>query len=65
MSGENLCLFQLSDGTIVCTSCERPPSDSVYLKAAPEGLPEGNYQSDDPRLVDTQSEFPPESGPEV
>lgn len=65
MRTDSFCLFMMPDGTVTCASCDHLPTNSVYKSAAPEGLPEGNYQSDDPRLVDTQSEVSPEGGPEV
>ena len=63
MSESGLCLFQRGN-VIICTSCDSPPADSVYLKAAPEGVTTGEYSADDPRLVGQDGPLP-ETGGEV
>lgn len=57
---ESFCLYVMSDGTIECRSCDHPPDNSTYLRSAPEGLVEGSYQPDDPRL--SEGKVAPEGG---
>jgi hypothetical protein len=49
METQNLCLFELPDGTIVCAGCDNPPPASTFLRPAPEGTPEGIV--DNPKII--------------
>lgn len=64
MADSGLCLFQLPSGLVVCTSCDRPPDGSTYKSAAPEGLSQGTYPADDPRLNEG-GDVLPQGGGEV
>jgi len=49
-TSNNLCLYQLADGTVECRACDDPPENSSPIGLAPVGLEAGIYPSNDLRI---------------